>query len=56
MKSFQFTVLAAEDGYLVRVKHGKEEYVWPNSGTRRERDSEGLTTASQSRGEELSEG
>jgi hypothetical protein len=27
MKSFQFTVSAAENGYRVRVKHGEEEYV-----------------------------
>ena len=30
MKSFQFTVFAAENGYRVRVKHGEEEYVWPD--------------------------
>jgi hypothetical protein len=30
MKSFQFTVFAAENGYRVRVKYGEQEYVWPD--------------------------
>jgi hypothetical protein len=30
MKSFQFTVFAAENGYRVRIKYGEEECVWPD--------------------------
>jgi hypothetical protein len=60
MKSFQFTVFAAEDGYRVRVKHGDEEYVWPDIYKTLEHAGKeilkALTTASVSRGEELSVG
>ena len=60
MKSFQFTVFAAENGYRVRVKYGEEEYVWPEVYKTLEQAGieilKALTTASQSRGEELSEG
>jgi hypothetical protein len=60
MKSFQFTVFAAENGYRVRVKYGEEEYVWPHSYKTLEQAGKeilkALTTASESRGEELSEG
>jgi hypothetical protein len=60
MKSFQFTVSAAENGYRVRVKHGEEEYVWPDIYKTLEHAGKeilkALTTASKCRGEELSEG
>jgi hypothetical protein len=59
-KSFQFTVFAAENGYRVRVKHGEVEYVWPHLYKTLEHAGKeilkALTTASESRGEELSEG
>jgi hypothetical protein len=59
MKSFQFTVFAAESGYRVRVKYGDDEYVWPAIYKTLEHAGKeilkALTTASKSRGEELSE-
>jgi hypothetical protein len=59
MKSFQFTVFSAENGYRVRVKYGEEEYVWPDIYKTLEHAGKeilkALTTASKSRGEELNE-
>jgi hypothetical protein len=60
MKSFQFIVFAVENGYRVRVKYGEEEYEWPDIFKTLEHAGKeilkALTTASKSRGEELSEG
>jgi hypothetical protein len=60
MRSFQFTVFAVESRYRVRVKYGEEEYVWPDIYQTLEHAGKeilkALTSASVSRGEELSEG
>jgi hypothetical protein len=55
MKSFNFTVFAAENGYRIRVNQGENEYLWPDTYATLEQAGKeilkALTTASQSRGE-----